>query len=129
MKENDSQHDESMWKGAPASGFLKAQFLRENLTKAEIHLWDRLKANQFQGLKFIRQHPIGIYIVDFYCHQYKLIIEVDGGYHNTLEQIEKDKERTDFLNFQGLKLIRFTNEQVLTEIGSVLEKIRECCKE
>ena len=129
MKEKDLQYDESMWKGAPASGFLKAQSLRETLTEAEVYLWQRLKSNQFHGLKFRRQHPIGIYIVDFYCHQHKLIIELDGEYHNTLEQVEKDQERTDFLSFQGLRVIRFTNEQVLTEIDTVLEKIGECCKE
>ena len=128
MKKKDLQHDESMWKGAPASGFLKAQSLRENATASEVYLWERLKSNQFQGLKFRRQHPIGIYIVDFYCHQNKLIIEVDGGYHSTPEQIEKDQKRTDFLNFQGLMVIRFTNEQVLAEIDDVLEKIKECCK-
>ena len=77
MKKKDLQHDESMWKGAPASGFLKAQSLRENATASEVYLRERLKSNQFQGLKFRRQHPIGIYIVDFYCHQNKLIIEVD----------------------------------------------------
>jgi very-short-patch-repair endonuclease len=128
MEEKDFQHDESMWKGAPASGFWKARLLRENSTEAEVYLWERLKSNQFQGLKFRRQHPISIYIVDFYCHQYKLIIELDGGYHNTLEQIEKDQERTNFLSFQGLKVIRFTNEQALTEIDEVLDVIGECCK-
>ena len=129
MKKNDLQNDDSMWKGASASGFLKAQSLRITMTEAEISLWERLKLNQFQGLKFRRQHPIGIYIVDFYCHQHKLIIEVDGAYHSALEQIEKDQKRTDFLNFQGLRVIRFTNEQVITEIECVLDEIRECCKD
>ena len=128
MEEKDFQHDNSMWKGAPASGFLKAQSLRENSTEAEVYLWERLKSNQFQGLEFRRQHPIGIYIVDFYCHQHKLIIELDGEYHNTQVQIKKDQERTDFLCFQGLKVIRFTNEQALTEIDGVLDIISECCK-
>jgi very-short-patch-repair endonuclease len=128
MNDKDLQHNDSMWKGAPASGFLKAQSLRVTMTEAEVHLWERLKSNQFQELKFRRQHPVGIYIVDFYCHQHKLIIEVDGGYHNTLEQIEKDQKRTDFLSFQGLRVIRFTNELVLTEIDVILEKIGECCK-
>ena len=128
MKARDLQHDESMWKGAPASGFLKAQSLRENLTEAEVYLWERLKANQFQGLKFRRQHPIGIYIVDFYCHKHKLIIELDGAYHNTTDQIEKDQERSDFLNFQGLKVIRFTNDQVLIQVDFVLKEIGQYCK-
>ncbi|WP_245181081.1 endonuclease domain-containing protein [Flavobacterium sp. XN-5] len=129
MKKDDLQHDDSMWKGAPGNGFLMAQYLRERATAAEVYLWERLKLNQFQGLKFRRQHPIGIYIVDFYCHQKKLIIEVDGEYHGDLEQVQKDTERTDFLNFQGLHVIRFSNEKVLTEIDSVLEEIGECCKE
>ena len=128
MKEKGLQHDESMWKGALASGFLKAQSLRENSTEAEVYLWERFKSNQFQGSKFRKQHPIGIYIVDFYCHQCKLIIELDGGYHNNLKQIEKDQERTDFLSFQGLKVIRFTNEKALTSIDEVLDIIGEYCK-
>ena len=129
MKQKDLQHDESMWKGAPASGFVKAQSLRENLTEAEVYLWEKLKANQFYSLKFRRQHPIGIYIVDFYCHKQKLIIELDGAYHNNKEQIENDQERTDFLNFQGLKVIRFTNEQVLIQIDFVLNEIGQYCIE
>jgi very-short-patch-repair endonuclease len=128
MDTNDLQHGDSMWKGDPMSGFSKAQSLRANMTEAEIYLWNRLKLNQFLELKFRRQHPIGIYIVDFYCHQYKLIIEVDGDYHLNLDQIEKDKNRSDFLSFQGLKVVRFSNEQVINKIESVLDKIEESCK-
>lgn len=101
-----------MWKGALQSSFLKAQFLRKNETESEKILWGKLKNNQLNGFKFRRQHPIGFYIVDFYCHRLKLIIEVDGEYHNLPEQIEKDKKRTQILESEGLRLIRFSNNEI-----------------
>jgi len=125
MKDNKLQHDESMFKGAPSSSFSKAQGLRSNMTKAEIVLWEVLKNNQFEGYKFRRQHPIHNFIVDFYCHRLKLIIEIDGEYHLNENQQDKDLERTGILEFQGLKVIRFTNEEVLNNLNKVLEKIHK----
>ena len=75
MKKLKPNHDEGMWKGAPSDSFTKAQFLRRNETKAEKLLWEKLRNNQLEGLKFRRQHPVNIYIADFYCHKLKLIIE------------------------------------------------------
>ena len=112
-----------MWKGAPKSSFLKAKELRNNETEAEKIIWEKLKNNKIKNLKFRRQHPISIYIADFYCHQLKLVIEIDGEYHWSKEQIIKDKERTDILNFNGLEIIRFTNNEVLNNINWVMEKI------
>ena len=112
-----------MWKGAPKSSFLKAIELRKNETEAEKIIWEKLKNNKIKNLKFRRQHPISIYIADFYCHQLKLVIEIDGEYHWSKEQIIKDKERTDILNFNGLEIIRFTNNEVLNNINWVMEKI------
>lgn len=74
MKKLKPNYDDGMWKGAPSSSFLKAQSLRNNETKAEKILWEKLIRNQLKGHKFRRQHPISLFIADFYCHQLKLIL-------------------------------------------------------
>ncbi len=88
-----------------------------------------LRAKRFNGLKFRRQHPIGPYIVDFVCIEKQLVIEVDGGQHNYDDISILDLERTEWLNEQGYKLIRFWNNEVLTNTDSVLESIWEACNE
>lgn len=123
MKKFKPNYNEGMWKGAPQSSFLKAQFLRKNETESEKILWEKLRNNQLKGLKFRRQHPIGLYIADFYCHKLKLIIEVDGEYHNLPEQIEKDKERTQILESNGLQLIRFTNNEIQKNLEKTVSEI------
>ena len=125
MKKATTNYDEGMWKGAPASSFGKAKSLRNNETKAEILLWEKLKNNQLGGFKFRRQHPISLYIADFYCHKLKLIIEIDGEYHFTKEQIPKDKERTNMIEFNGVQVIRFSNEEILSNIETVLQEIEK----
>ncbi|MEL1241155.1 leucine--tRNA ligase [Flavobacterium flavipallidum] len=98
---------------------------RKNPTEAENVLWQEVR-NSNLGYKIRRQHYIGNFIVDFVCLEKKLIIEVDGGYHDTKEQIELDGERTLELEQKHLyKVIRFTNEEVLSDIKSVLSKIKE----
>jgi imidazole glycerol-phosphate synthase subunit HisF len=99
-----------------------AKELRKNMTHAEMVLWNHLKAG-INGLKFRRQHPLGIYVADFYCHQIKLIIEVDGSIHNKKEIKEYDSQRENNLIAEGYTVIRFTNYQVLNEIQSVLSTI------
>ncbi len=120
MKNKHPYHDNSMWKGAPPQNFASAKHLRDRMTEAEGKLWEILKNNKFNGYKFRRQHPIHQFIVDFYCHELKLIIEIDGQYHNTEEQKELDKNRTELLKFQGLSEIRFTNDEVINNINEVL---------
>ena len=124
MKKLKPNHDEGMWKGAPSDSFTKAQFLRRNETKAEKLLWEKLRNNQLEGLKFRRQHPVNINIADFYCHKFKLIIELDGDYHNQEEQKQKDEVRTEVLRLNGLKIIRFKNEEVEQDINQVLTTIK-----
>ena len=124
MKKLKPNHDEGMWKGAPSDSFTKAQFLRRNETKAEKLLWEKLRNNQLEGLKFRRQHPINIYIADFYCHKFKLIIELDGDYHDQEEQKQKDEVRTEVLRLNDLKIIRFKNEEVEQDINQVLITIK-----
>ncbi len=125
MSKKHPYHDDSMWKGAPPENFAKAKDLRKNTTEAEKALWEKLKQKQLGGYKFRRQHPIHKFIVDFYCHKLKLVVEVDGGYHNEPEQRGKDKKRTELLESQGVKVIRFSNDDVLKRISDVIEKIKK----
>ena len=118
------KHYLNMHKHAPASNFSKASILRSKMTPAEKHLWESLRNRKFHNFKFRRQHPLHFFIVDFYCHELKLIIEVDGEYHNDLDQLKKDKTREELLNFQGLNILRFTNHQVLFYHDEVLEQIK-----
>lgn len=97
---------------------------RNNATEAERALWRILKGNRF-GVKFNRQHIICDFIADFVCLSKKLIIEVDGAYHYSEEQSEKDESRTKMLEELGFRVIRFTNEEVLKNIFSVIERINE----
>lgn len=104
---------------------LKANSLnhRNNPTEAEKILWEVLRANNL-GVKFRRQHAIGDYIADFVCLSRYLIIEVDGGYHNKPEQKELDAIRSDYLHNRGFRILRFTNEQVIGNIDSVIKDIQ-----
>ncbi len=124
MKKNPLLSD-NMWKDASGIIFSNAKNLRENPTQAEEVMWLSLSNNQLEGYKFRRQHPLLNYVADFYCHQLKLVIEIDGEYHQTAEQKRLDKERTVNIEFQGLYVIRFNNDEVLTDIKSVLCKIKE----
>lgn len=99
--------------------------LRNNPTPEENILWQQIR-NSKLGFKFRRQHSIGNFIVDFYCPVKKLIIEIDGGQH--LDKKEYDKERSNYLESLGFKVIRFWNDEVNNDIDKVIEKIRiELC--
>ena len=102
-----------------------ARTLRKNMTDAEILLWSKIKGKQIKEVQFYRQKPIGNYITDFYCSKAKLIIEVDGGQHYEEKGIEKDRIRNEYFKSLGLKVLRFTNLDVLKNINGVLEKIYE----
>ena len=123
MEKNPFKPDD-MWKGASPQIFSNAKKLRENPTEAEEKLWLAVRENQIEGYKFRRQHPISIYVADFYCHALKLVIEIDGGYHLSEEQQFLDKKRTDNIEFQGLKVIRFTNEEVMLKLPEVIGRIK-----
>ena len=103
--------------------FRSAKKLRNNTTDAEKALWDKLKNRNFHGLKFRRQHPIGRYIADFYCHEKRLVIEVDGGIHQDSSAREHDENRTAEFERFGIQVIRFRNDQVQNEIQQVLEEM------
>ena len=95
---------------------------RKPMTPAEDKLWQELKGNKL-GIHFRRQHVIGMYIADFVSLKNHLVIEVDGGYHQTSEQQLVDQYRTDYLQGKGYRVIRFTNHQVLTDMESVMSII------
>lgn len=99
--------------------------LREQMTPAEAFLWSQLKARQFEGKRFTRQHSIENFIVDFYCASEKLIIELDGQVHFNPEAQAYDKGRTARLNELGFKVIRFENKMVFDLLPSVLAEIKE----
>lgn len=102
-----------------------ARNLRKNATFQERLLWKILRNRQFYGLKFKRQQPIGNYIVDFVCEEKSIIIELDGGHHNEVPNINMDNERTLFLTNRGYKVLRFWNNEVNENLEGVYRKLQE----
>jgi len=99
----------------------KAKYLRKNMTDAEKKLWKECLRNC--KIRVLRQRPIDCYIVDFYIPKIKLVIEVDGMIHNEKDIKEYDKQRTLFLELYGLKVIRFTNDEVVNNLRKVCKKV------
>ena len=98
--------------------------LRNKMTAPEIVLWSKLKNKQFNNCKFRRQHGIGKFIVDFYCPELKLVIEIDGANHFFDKDSEKyDNDRQKFIESQGVKVLRFTNNDILDNLNEVMEII------
>jgi very-short-patch-repair endonuclease len=93
------------------------------MTDAERSLWSKIRMKQLKGFIFYRQKPIGGYIADFYCPKAKLVVEVDGGQHFTEEIAEYDKIRDECMSNLGLRVLRFTNTEVLGNIEGVIERI------
>ena len=116
-----------MFYGAKSHIFEKAKALRNNMTDTELLLWEHLKGKKILGLRFRRQHPIDIFIADFYCHPIKLVIEVDGGIHLSTEQKEYDIGRTGELNYWGIGVIRFSNDEIEMNIKQVIKEIEQVC--
>jgi very-short-patch-repair endonuclease len=100
-----------------------ARELRRKATDAEKYLWSLLRNRQLAGYKFRRQHPLGRFVLDFYCHEAKLCVELDGGQHAEPAQADYDRERTVWLNREGIRVIRFWNTDVLNNIEGVLQSI------
>jgi len=109
MKHNNPLKISGMHNGARPGTFNNASKLREDMTEPEKILWENLRLKP-EGCKFRRQHPIGIYILDFYCHKLRISIELDGGYHLAKDQKEKDENRTEYLRELGICEYRFTND-------------------
>ena len=102
--------------------------LREHMTDAEQYLWAKLRMKQ-TGCHFYRQKPVGDYIVDFFCPRAKLVIEVDGSQHLSDEMLEYDRIRDEYMSSLDLRVLRFNNNDVLTNIDGVVERIMENMEE
>lgn len=111
--------DERQRASLPTITLDKARDLRRESTDAERKLWHHLRGGQLEGLKFRRQHPAPPYIIDFYCDAAKLVIELDGSQHTE----ESDRARTRFLEARGLTVLRFWDNDVLTQTEAVVEAI------
>ena len=97
------------------------------MTIAEAILWNKLKDRKRFKVKFRRQHPIDFFIADFYCHSLKLVIEIDGEMHETPEQKEYDQARAGHFEQLGIRIIRFSNDEVRNNLDSVLQQILQLC--
>ncbi len=102
--------------------------MRKNLTPAERKLWQKLRMKQVAGLKFRRQHQIGPYIVDFYCPELALVVEIDGDVHVEPQKIMGDKRRQKELERRGFRVIRYNNNDVIWNINGVLSDLLKTCK-
>lgn len=100
-----------------------AQQMRRNMTRCEKILWDRIKEKKLDGYKFRRQHPVHRYILDFYCHEKRFAIEVDGDIHK--ERKDYDEYRDLFLQSAGIRTVRVTNKEILDDIDMAIEKIKK----
>ena len=112
-----------MFGGAGKVIFRNAGLLRKTPTHAEEILWNFLKTKPY-NLKFRRQHAFQLFVLDFYCHKLKLVIEVDGSIHNKDEVKQKDKEREEQLGNSGLTVIRFTNDDIINHQDNVIEELK-----
>ena len=104
-----------------------ARELRKNPTEAERRLWEKLKRRQIAAVRFRRQQPIGPFIVDFVCFERQVIVEVDGGQH--AEQVSYDKQRTCWLETQGYRVLRFWNNDVLSNTEAVAQTILDAVEQ
>ena len=121
--------EKNMFFGAKPELFTLALQMRKNPTEAERAMWNILRKFRHSGFPFRRQHPIEFYIADFYCHNLRLVIEVDGDIHIEKEIKNHDEVRTGELERYGIKVIRFTNNQNLQDSNLVVEKIKATIKE
>jgi imidazole glycerol-phosphate synthase subunit HisF len=119
---------ENMFCGAVKEIFKRAEELRKNPTAAKNLLWQYLKANQ-TGVRFKRQHPIWMYIADFYCHELKLVIEIDGSVHDLKEVKDRDVIREEDIRLFGIKVIRFSNNDIKTRLSEVVKEIQKIINE
>ena len=105
-----------------------ARELRQEETEAEKKLWEALRGKRLNGLKFRRQHPYEKTILDFFCVEHQLVVELDGSVHDEPDQFASDEQRTNFLNERGLKVVRFKNDEIMKNLPSVLRRIIETTK-
>lgn len=100
-----------------------ARVLRKASSRAEVTLWQSLRAQRLNGLQFRRQVPCGLYVADFLCHAARLVIEVDGATHSTDAELRHDRRRDAWFRAQGWRVLRFRNDEVYTNLDGVIETI------
>ena len=113
---------------APQITFERARKLRRTMTRPEIKLWLCLRRQQLDRVKFRRQHPVGPWILDFYCDEAKLAVEVDGQGHDSDERHAMDQRRAKGLIDKGIRTLRFPASSVLDEMEGVLARIRQAAR-
>ncbi|MEO7394723.1 MAG: endonuclease domain-containing protein [Chitinophagaceae bacterium] len=118
-------HNHNLHKGATGKLYQYGRELRQSATNAEKILWEYLRNRNLDSLKFRRQHPIDKFIADFYCHEKKLVVELDGTVHDDKMKVQYDEARTYELKGSGIKVIRFRNSEVENNISFVLKEIRK----
>jgi len=121
-------YKDKLFKGANHKLFEFSKVLRKAGTDSEDILWQSLRRRNLHGFKFRRQHPLDKYIADFYCHEAKLVIEIDGEIHNQVEIQEYDKNRSYELEEFGITVVRFTNDEVNNNLEMVLNVIKGYCR-
>jgi len=104
---------------------LKRRCLRKEVTDAEQRLWSKVRGRGLAGLKFFRQYGVGPYVLDFYCPERRLAVEVDGGQHGDVHAEQHDADRESYLSQLGIRVIRFWNNDVLRNTDGVMQRIRE----
>ncbi len=117
--------DRGFYYGSVKEIIKRGRVLRNTMTPSEKILWSYIRKKRLSGKIFRRQHPIGQFIVDFYCHEAKLVIEIDGNIHDSQENKERDENRTFELEKSGLKVIRFKNEAITDNINEVIEFLQK----
>jgi len=127
-KSKTHNYAENLNYGASEEIINNARDLRKRMTQAEKILWGRLREKRLEGFKFRRQHPIWRFIADFYCHKVKLVVEIDGGIHQDTLVKEYDANRTAELERLGIKVLRYSNEDVYENIERILGEIENECK-
>ena len=115
--------------GSKSEHFNNAKILRKSMTEAERLLWNKLRNSRLNGYKFRRQHPIYRFIADFYCHEARLIVEIDGEIHNEARNKEHDDGRTFELQELDTRVIRFTNQEIFNSIDMVLNTIHSAIEQ
>ena len=118
-------YNDNLHSGAIGKLYQYGRELRQESTEAEKLMWAELRNKKLNGLKFRRQHPLDKFIVDFYCNERKLVIELDGGVHDEKINKEYDESRTAMLAGLNIIVLRFKNEEVINDMQGVLKKIRD----
>ena len=125
MQDQPTNYQENLFKGASTKAFENARSNRKTAPETEKLMWEELRGKKINGYKFRRQHPIDTFIADFYCHEKKLVVEINGEYHFQNDQPQYDTWRTEILENLGITVIRFSNYEVENEMERVTNLLKK----